>query len=142
MSDVRCKNHEYMETAYQIMQSLDTMFIALSNKTCLDAVSAFTNVKMKNGSSIHDHVLNMIVYLHEAEINSTIIVKATQLGIILESPSPQFKQCKQFQQFKNNYDMNKMSWNVTELLNEWQNFESTNNNRKARKTNVVVAKSY
>ncbi|EXC25219.1 hypothetical protein L484_003432 [Morus notabilis] len=135
MSDVLRKKHEEMETAYEIMESLEAMFGTPSEKARLDAVWAFMNDKMKKGSSVKAHVLNMIDHLHDAELNGARIDEATQVGIILESLSPNFHQ------FVNNFVMNKKKSNLTELMNNLQNFESTNK-RRGGEANVLVAGGY
>ena len=132
MSDVLRKKHEEMETAYEIMESLEAMFGAPSEKARLDAVRAFMNDKMKKGSSVKAHVLNMIDHLHDAELNGARIDEATQVGIILESLSPDFHE------FVNNFVMNKKRSNLTEHLNDLQNFESLNK-RRGGEANIVVA---
>ena len=74
----------------------------------------------------------MIDHLHNAKLNAAMIDTKTQLSIILQSlPS-------KFQQFKNNYVMNKVSYNLTQLLNELQAFESVND-RKGSEANVAKA---
>ncbi|EXC11736.1 hypothetical protein L484_020791 [Morus notabilis] len=123
MSDVLRKKHEEMETAYEIMESLEAMFGAPSEKARLDAVRAFMNDKMKKCSSVKAHVLNMIDHLHDAELNGARIDEATQVGNILESLSPYFHE------FVNNFVMNKKKSNLTKLMNDLQNFESTNKRR-------------
>ncbi|XP_024021687.1 uncharacterized protein LOC112091690 [Morus notabilis] len=114
------------------MESLEVMFGAPSEKARLDAVRAFMNEKMKKGISVKVHILNMIDHLHEAGLSGTRIDEATQVGIILESLS------LDFHEFINNYVMNKKRSNLTELLNDLQNFESTNKSRGGE-ANVVIA---
>ncbi|XP_024021616.1 uncharacterized protein LOC112091665 [Morus notabilis] len=120
MSDVLRKKHKEMETAYDIMESPEVLFGAPSKKARLDVVRAFMSDKMKSGTSVKAHVLNMIEHLHEAEVNGVRIDEATQVDIILKSRS------LVFQQFTNNYVMNKRKANLTELLNDLQNLKSVN----------------
>ena len=76
----------------------------------------------------------MIDHLHNAELNGAMIDEKTQVSIILQSlPS-------KFQQFKNNYVMNKVSYNLTQLLNELQAFESVND-IKGDEANIAKASS-
>ncbi|EXB60448.1 hypothetical protein L484_014901 [Morus notabilis] len=77
MSDVLRKKHKEIETAYEIMESLKVMFGAPSEKARLDAIRAFMNDKMKKGSSVKAHVLNMIDHLYDAELNGARIDEAT-----------------------------------------------------------------
>ena len=52
MSELLHRQHEQMETAYEIMQSLDGMFGQPSEQARLDAVNAFMNDKMKLGTKV------------------------------------------------------------------------------------------
>ena len=79
---------------------------------------------MKAGTSVCESVLMLISTIHEAEINRKIIDEGTQMGTIFESLSPQFLQ------FKSNYYMNKLSYDLTQLLNELTTFESISVEKK------------
>ena len=98
-----------MATAYETVQSLDGMFGQPYEKCCLEVVKKFMNHKMKPRTPVRAHFLKMIDYLHEVELNGAEIDVGTQVGMILESLTPKF------QQFKNNYVMNKMTFNLTQL---------------------------
>ena len=74
------------------------------------------NAKMSKGTPVRDHVLNKANYINEAELHGAIINDRTQVSIILDSLTPNFLQ------FTSNYVMNKMDYNVTQLLNELQTF--------------------
>ena len=76
------------------------------------------NRKMKNGFSICEHVLKMIHYFNEAEIDGAKIDEKTQVGMIMEKLSPTFLQ------FRTNYIMNHKKCNLTKLLNELQTYET------------------
>ncbi|EXC03820.1 hypothetical protein L484_012435 [Morus notabilis] len=71
MSNMLRKKHEEMETAYEIMESLEAM-------SHLDVVRTFMNDKMKSGTSVKAHVLNMIEHFYEAEVNGARIDEATK----------------------------------------------------------------
>ena len=60
----------------------------------------------------------MTNYFTEAELHGAEIDQVTQVGIILNSLSPDFIQ------FSSNYIMNKLNYSVSQLLNELQTFES------------------
>ena len=93
------------------------------------------NAKMKKGVSVREHVLNMINLMHEAEIHGATIDERTQVSIILESLTPAFSQ------FTTNYVMNKLQYNMTQLLNELQTFEAISKTRpKEGEANVVEHK--
>ena len=132
MSDVlRCK-HETVETTKGIVDSLEEMFGRPSEQSRHEAVKALMNTRMKNGTSVREHTLKMIEHINEAEIHGANIDEATQVGMILETLSPNFLQ------FKSNYFMNKFKYNMTQLLNELQTFESISN-EKGGEANVAEA---
>ncbi|XP_075508105.1 uncharacterized protein LOC142544999 [Primulina tabacum] len=60
----------------------------------------------------------MVNYFTEAETHGATIDDGTQVSMILESLPPTFLQ------FKSNYVMNKLNYNMTQLLNELQTFEA------------------
>ncbi|PON64597.1 hypothetical protein PanWU01x14_123090 [Parasponia andersonii] len=90
------------------------------------------NAKMKRGTPVRDHVLNMINYFGEAEVHGTTIDDRTQVSMILESLSPDFLY------FKSNYVMNKLNYTMTQLLNELQTFESIS---KDKSGSAIVAEA-
>ena len=118
MSDMIRTKHEGMETTYEIIESLQLLFGRPSEQSQHEAVKAVMNAKMKAGTSVCQHVLKMISHINEAEINGAQIDEATQVGMILETLSPSFLQ------FKSNYFVNKLTYNLTQLLNELTTFES------------------
>ena len=130
MSDALNTKYKKMETAYEIMESLQGMFGRPSDQAKYEAVKKVMNYKIKAGTSIRAHVLMMISTIHEAEINRAIIDEGIQVGMILESLSPHFLQ------FKSNYFMNKLSYNLTQLLNKLTTFESISVEKKGE-ANVV-----
>ena len=88
------------------------MFGQQSDQCHHEATRSYMNAKMKKGVSVREHVLNMINLMHEAEIHGATIDERTQVSIILESLTPDFSQ------FTTNYVMNKLQYNMTQLLNE------------------------
>ncbi|KAL6327213.1 hypothetical protein AAG906_015252 [Vitis piasezkii] len=118
MNEVLRTKHEGHETASEIMESLQQMFGRPSEQARHEAVKAVMNSKMKNGSSVREHVLKMIYHFNEAKINGAKIDEKTQVGMILETLSPSFLQ------FRTNYIMNHKKYNLTELLNELQSYET------------------
>ena len=90
MTDVLRAKHERMETAYEIMESLQAMFGQQSDQSRHDAIKKAMNAKMKRGTPVRDHVLNMINYFGEAEAHRATIDDRTQVSMILESLSPDF----------------------------------------------------
>ncbi|RVW52634.1 Retrovirus-related Pol polyprotein from transposon TNT 1-94 [Vitis vinifera] len=132
MNEVLRTKHEGLETAREIMESLQQMFGRPSEQARHEAVKAVMNSKMKNGSSVREHVLKMIHHFNEAEINGAKIDEKTQVGMILETLSPSFLQ------FRTNYIMNHKKCNLTELLNELQSYETLIDD-KGGKANIAEA---
>ena len=77
----------------------------------------------------------MINLIHEAEIHGATIDEKTQVNVILESITPAFIP------FTTNYIMNKLEYNLTQLLNELQTFETISKTRsKEGEANVAERK--
>ena len=111
MNDVLRKKHEDMETAYEIWESLQALFVQQFDQCLHEATRSYMKAKMKKGVSVRDHVLNIINMMHEAEIHEITIDERTQVRVILKSLTPAFSQ------FTTNYVMNKLQYNMTQLLN-------------------------
>ena len=134
MSDVLRLKHERMETTIEIMDSLQNMFGKQSEQSRHEATRKYMNAKMSKGTPVRDHVLNMANYINEAELHGAIIDERTQVSIKLDSLTPDFLQ------FTSNYIMNKLDYNVTQLLNELQTFEAISKTR-TQKTEANVAET-
>ncbi|XP_062114055.1 flocculation protein FLO11-like [Humulus lupulus] len=92
-------------------------------------------IEMKKGVLVREHVLSMINMMHEIEIHEAIINERTQVRIILKSL------ISAFSAFTTNYIMNKLGFNMTDLLNEPQTFESLNKTiTKLAEENVIEEK--
>ena len=83
------------------------MFGQQSDQCCQEATFSYMNAKMKKGVLVRE-----INLMHEAEIHGATIVEHTQVSIILKSLTLAFSQ------FTTNYVMNKLQYNMTQLLNE------------------------
>ncbi|XP_024027517.1 uncharacterized protein LOC112093412 [Morus notabilis] len=132
MNEVLRTQHEGLASAKEIMDTLQRMFGRPSDSARHAAVKAVMNDRMKNGSSVREHMLKMINHLNEAEINGSHIDEKTQVGMILETLSPDFLP------FRTSYLMNQKNDSLTELLNELQQFESLTGD-KGGKANVAEA---
>ena len=64
---------------------------------------------MKAGTPVREHVLMMNSLIQEIEINGETMDEDTQVGMILENLSPKFLQ------FKSNYFLSKLSYDLTQL---------------------------
>ena len=72
------------------------------------------NSKMSEGSSVRDHCLKIISYLNELEILGATVDRETQVDMLLETLPDSFNQ------FKLNYNMNKMTLSLPELMKKLQ----------------------
>ncbi|KAK4478466.1 hypothetical protein RD792_013941 [Penstemon davidsonii] len=132
MSDVLRQKHENMEFSYEIWESLQAMFGQPSDQSRHESTRRFMNARMKKGAPVRDHVLDMINTVHEAEIHGATIDDKTQVSIILGSLTSDFAP------FTTNYIMNKLEYNLTQLLNELQTFEAISKIRsQEREVNVT-----
>ncbi|XP_062101029.1 uncharacterized protein LOC133806950 [Humulus lupulus] len=135
MSDVLIKKHEHMETAYEIWVSLPVMYGQHFDQCKDDATRAYTIMKMKKCGFVREHALNMINTIHDVEVYETTTKERTQVSLILESLTPDFST------FTTNYVMKKLKYNMTQLLNGLQTFESLNkSNTKVEEENIVDSK--
>ena len=91
MTDVLRAKHEKMETAYEIMESIQAMFGQQSDQSLHDAIKRTMNVKIKRGIPVRDHILNVINYFGEA-VHGAMSNDRTQVSMILESLSLDFLQ--------------------------------------------------
>ena len=80
-------------------------------------VSAMT-ARMKDGTSVREHLLRMMTYLNTVETHGARIDESSQVTMIMETLP------KSFLQYKSNYVMNKLSFTLTQLLNELTHYES------------------
>ncbi|XP_018622726.1 uncharacterized protein [Nicotiana tomentosiformis] len=73
---------------------------------------------MAEGSSVRDYVLKIMSLLNELEVLGAMIDKESQVEMVLQTLPDSF------QQFRLNYNMNKMDLSLAKLLNELQAAES------------------
>ncbi|KAA0067110.1 gag/pol protein [Cucumis melo var. makuwa] len=78
---------------------------------------------MKEGTSVREHVLHMMMHFNIAEVNGGAIDEANQVNFILESLP------KSFIPFQINVSLNKIEFNLTTLLNELQRFQNLTMNK-------------
>ena len=116
MSDVLAKKHESLVTTKEIMDSLKGMFGQLEWFLRHEALKYIYTKRMKEGTSVREHVLDMMMHFNIAEVNGGAINEANQVSFILESLP------KSFIPFQTNASLNKIEFNLTTLLNEFQRF--------------------
>ncbi|KAL5549449.1 hypothetical protein UlMin_004680 [Ulmus minor] len=134
MSNVLQQQHQGMQTAAEIMVSVQAMFGETSTRARFEAVKAIMNSRMKLGTPVRDHLLRIMAHFNEAEIHGSSIDQQTQVGMILETLP------ESFIPFKTNYVLNKMDLNLTAFMTELQTFESMIKS-KGGEANMVVASS-
>ena len=83
------------------------MFGQKNEQACIEITGKCMTTRMKTGTPVRDHVMTMTNYFIEAELHGTEIDQVTQVGIILNSLSPDFIQ------FNSNYIMNKLNYSVS-----------------------------
>ena len=92
ISDVLAKKHDARGTAKEIMESLKGMFGQPSFSFRHDVIKYIYNCRMKEGTSVREHVLDMMVDLNVAELNGAVIDEKSQVGFIMESLPKSFFQ--------------------------------------------------
>ncbi|XP_038895830.1 uncharacterized protein LOC120083997 [Benincasa hispida] len=114
ISDVLSKKHERLAITREIMDSLQGLFGKSSTSAMHDTIKFVYNFIMKEGTSIKEHVLNMMVDFDVAELNGVVMNEKSQVAFIMQSLP------KIFFQFKMNAMMNKIEYNLTIVLNKLQ----------------------
>ncbi|XP_075077007.1 uncharacterized protein LOC107828020 [Nicotiana tabacum] len=102
--------HQSMESAYDILENLKEMFGDQNRAAKQTAMKALLNTKMVEGSSVRDHVMKMMSLLNELEVLGANIDKDMQVEMILQTLPDSF------QQFRLNYNMNKMDLSTSSSL--------------------------
>ncbi|KAA0032130.1 gag/pol protein [Cucumis melo var. makuwa] len=118
MSDVLAKKHESLAMAKEIMDSLREMFGQPSWSLRHEAIKYIYTKQMKEGTSVREHVVDMIVHFNIAKVNGSPINEANQVSFILKSLS------KSFVPFQTNVSLSKIEFTLTTLLNELQRFQN------------------
>ena len=107
MSDVLRAKFENQEYAVEVLDFLQEMFGQKNEQVCIEITGKYTTARMKTGTPVRDHVMMMTNYFIEAELHGAEIDQVTQVGIILNSLSPDFNL------FNSNYIMNKLNYSVS-----------------------------
>ncbi|XP_038882326.1 uncharacterized protein LOC120073576 [Benincasa hispida] len=112
MSDVLAKKHESLATTKEIIDSLREMFGQPSWSLRHEAIKHIYTKWMKEGTSVREHILDMMMYFNIAKVNGRPIDEANQVSFILQFIP------KSFIPFETNASLNKIEFNFTTLLNE------------------------
>ncbi|KAA0043025.1 gag/pol protein [Cucumis melo var. makuwa] len=135
MSDVLVEKHESLTIAKKIMDSLKEMFGQPEWSLRHEAIKYIYTKCMKEGTSVREQVLDMMMHFNIAKVNGGAIDEANQVNFILESLS------KSFIPFQTNASLNKIEFNLTILLNELQRFQNlTKGKGKEVEANVATTK--
>ena len=73
MSEVLAAKHEPMALASQMMESLQGMFGQPSERQRHEAMVSAMTTRMKEGTSVREHLLRMMTYLNTAETHGAPI---------------------------------------------------------------------
>nr|XP_016497172.1 PREDICTED: uncharacterized protein LOC107816019 [Nicotiana tabacum] len=114
MENVLQYQHQSMGSSYDMLENLKEMFGEQNRAAKQTAMKALLNTKMAEGSSVRDHVLKMMSRLNELEVFGAVIDKESQVEMVLQTLP------NSFQQFRLNYNMNKMDLSLAKLLNKLQ----------------------
>ncbi|XP_038889295.1 uncharacterized protein LOC120079204 [Benincasa hispida] len=135
MSDVLAKKHESLATTKEIIDSLREIFGQPSWSPRHEAIKQIYTKQMKEGTSIREHILDMIMHLNIAEVNGGPIDEVNQVSFFLQSL------LKSFIPFETDASLNKIEFNFTTLLNELQQFQNlTLGKGKEVEANVATSK--
>ncbi|KAH0764750.1 hypothetical protein KY285_000621 [Solanum tuberosum] len=118
MANVLQHQHQSMTSAYDMLASLKEMFGEQNRAAKQTAMEALLTTTRAEGSYVREHVLKLMNYLNELEILGAEIDKESQVEMILQTLPDSF------QQFRLNYNMNKMDMSLAKLLNELQAAET------------------
>ncbi|KAA0064234.1 gag/pol protein [Cucumis melo var. makuwa] len=114
------------------MDSLRKMFGKTSWSLRHEAIKYIYTKKMKEGTSVGEHVIDMIMQSNIAKVNGGPINKENQVSFILQSLP------KSFVLFQMNVSLNKIKFTLTTLLNELYRLQNLTIG-KEKKVEVNVA---
>ena len=111
------------------------MFGRQSEHTRHEATRKYPNARMQSGTHVRDHITRMTNYFTEAELHGATLDEPTQVSIIPNSLP------NEFLSFTSDYIMNKLTYEMTQLLNELQTFESICGTAKKKQEANVTSSS-
>lgn len=112
MSNVLQHQHQKMDTAYDMLANLKEMFGDQTSAAKQNALREILTSKMEEGTPVRTHVLKMMSLLNDMEVLGAVVDQTTQIEMVLNTLPASF------QQFRLNYNMNKMDFTLSKLLNE------------------------
>ncbi|XP_024046546.1 uncharacterized protein LOC112499346 [Citrus sinensis] len=117
------------------MDSLQQMFGHSTRSARQAALKGIMNSKMGKGTRVRDHVLKMMDYLNDVEIQGAQIDNNSKIDMVLKSLPETFKE------FKVNYNMNKRNMTLTELMNELHSVEEIYCSEKSLRSINITEKA-
>ncbi|KAA0059677.1 gag/pol protein [Cucumis melo var. makuwa] len=85
MSDVLAKKYESLTTAKEIMDSLKGMFGQPKWSLRHETIKYIYIKRMKEGTSVREHVLDMMIHFNIAEVNGGAIDEAMRIGRLVKN---------------------------------------------------------
>ncbi|PON81075.1 Zinc finger, CCHC-type, partial [Trema orientale] len=137
VSNILQQQHRGIDTAVDIMLSIDEMFASLGRQARNEATSAFMNLRQKKGTPFWEHMMKVITYLNELEIPGAEIDCDTQIDMILNTLSDTFNQ------FKIDHEIHRKDYTLTCLMKDLQITEDIlkKNRSGSAEANVAQASS-
>ena len=113
MKNVLQQQHSHFETERSIIHNLSTeIFDDQTRQAKQAAIWKLMNCWMRPRTLVRVYMLEVITVLNDIEIMEALIDEENQVDIALETLSDSFDT------FKLNYVMNKLNYNLTELMKE------------------------
>ncbi|XP_024022402.1 uncharacterized protein LOC112091895 [Morus notabilis] len=100
------------------MDNLEEMFGEQTIQAKTEAIKGLMNCKQKVGTPIKEHMMKIMAYLSEAQMNGAEIDAAAQLVMVFQTLF------KDFNLFQASYNLNWKEMSITKLMKELQAFEN------------------
>ncbi|OVA04163.1 hypothetical protein BVC80_7929g2 [Macleaya cordata] len=134
LSNVLQQQFENTPKAKDIIEELRLMFSVHSRPAKQEATRKLMNTRMAEGTEVRDHMLTMMGLFYELETLGSKLDHEFKEDVILASLPPSFSQ------FKLNFNMNKMTSSLPEMMNQLTVAEGIV--RERRPGNVHMAEAY
>ena len=124
MSSTLQEQYERVDSSVEIMEHLQELYGESSETARYDVTSKLFRMKMKDGTPVSDHVLQMINLIDQTEAFDLGLTFKIKVDLILQSLTPAFKG------FISNFNMNKLirsTKSLSELHGSLKTYEKTEN---------------
>ncbi|PON56048.1 hypothetical protein PanWU01x14_184070, partial [Parasponia andersonii] len=122
-----------MDTAANIIMSIDEIFTSLGRQARNKATSTFMNLCQKKGTLVREHTMKVITYLNELEILRAEVDCDTQIDMVLNTLLDIFNQ------FKIDHEIRWKDYTLTSLMKNLQIIENIRNKNKSGFAKANVA---